>query len=363
MLSSNGERFSKETILSKAVTATQQSITLRPYEFVSTFSVSTIKLDEIEVFQPDVIHIHNWYNQLSFGDLVEIGNRYPLVFTLHDQRLFTGGCHYAYECFNYLEQCSKCPAVRFGKSLVSKNKKDMSNLWTNLGRYGVVSPSEWLVRNPVQLGVLNNAFEVKVIPNVIEGKFYESTRPNSEDDNQTLKMVFIASKVYEEIKGFRVLTQAIQELIRDGEILEENFELIVIGDINGSVPKEPYITYLGEISALEVANIFYSATVCVIPSILDNLPSVIPEAQLCKLFVIGSAVGGIPELIKDNVTGLLFDPDVESLATCIKKYKQLSEAHKNQIRNTAYDIAKRTLNPDKITSSHDAVYKKILFTA
>lgn len=46
----------------------------------------------------------------------------------------------------------------------------------------------------------------------------------------------------------------------------------------------------------------------ILPSIEDNCPMVVLEAMAAGLPVVASAIGGIPELVKDKVTGGLFDP-------------------------------------------------------
>jgi len=53
---------------------------------------------------------------------------------------------------------------------------------------------------------------------------------------------------------------------------------------------------------------------------MDNLPTVIMEAMATGLPVVSTTVGGIPEMIVDNETGLLVPPaDPEALSRALEK--------------------------------------------
>ena len=57
----------------------------------------------------------------------------------------------------------------------------------------------------------------------------------------------------------------------------------------------------------EVVELLTAATVFVCPSIYEPLGIVNLEAMACETAVVASAVGGIPEVVEDGVTGLLVD--------------------------------------------------------
>ena len=58
----------------------------------------------------------------------------------------------------------------------------------------------------------------------------------------------------------------------------------------------------------EIPGYMNAADVLVLPSWMEGLPNVIMEACSCKLPVIASAVGGIPEIIEDQKDGILINP-------------------------------------------------------
>jgi len=55
--------------------------------------------------------------------------------------------------------------------------------------------------------------------------------------------------------------------------------------------------------------ILKSSTLLVVPSRMESLPTVIKEAFYLKIPVIATSVGGIPELVNDNKTGLLVESE------------------------------------------------------
>jgi glycosyltransferase involved in cell wall biosynthesis len=68
------------------------------------------------------------------------------------------------------------------------------------------------------------------------------------------------------------------------------------------------------------------ANVFVLPSVIDpdggmdNLPTVIMEAMATGLPVVSTTIGGIPEMVVDNETGFLVQPDdAVALAGAIEK--------------------------------------------
>lgn len=69
----------------------------------------------------------------------------------------------------------------------------------------------------------------------------------------------------------------------------------------------------------DVANILRALDVVVVPSVMpDPSPLAVLEAMACGKPVLGSRIGGIPELIVQGETGLLFESgDAQQLAECI----------------------------------------------
>lgn len=121
-------------------------------------------------------------------------------------------------------------------------------------------------------------------------------------------------------KGIRVLLDALAKLARrddwslaiagDGELraaLEERARTLGLGD---------RVRFLGALDHGEIERAYAAADAMILPSLWpENQPVSILEAMASGLAVVASAIGGIPELVEDGVTGLLFPPgDAVALA-------------------------------------------------
>lgn len=124
------------------------------------------------------------------------------------------------------------------------------------------------------------------------------------------------------------------------------------------------IDLLGGIERKELIKYYFSASCCVVPSLWENHPYVCLEAMACGRPVVASKAGGIPEIIKDGITGLLVNPgSFEGLAEAIikilenqdlaeklggnaKKYIE-NEYSINKVIKQTVDIYEKVINADR----------------
>ena len=89
--------------------------------------------------------------------------------------------------------------------------------------------------------------------------------------------------------------------------------VVFVGDGDVALPGAPWCRRLGPLPNAEVLGLYPAADVVVVPSVIpDSLSRVIVEAMSAGRPVVGTRVGGTPELVVDGETGLLVergDPD------------------------------------------------------
>lgn len=115
------------------------------------------------------------------------------------------------------------------------------------------------------------------------------------------------------------------------------------------------IEVLGNIPMAEVKDLYHQVDVVIVPSMAEGLPNVAMEASSSECMVVGSDAGGIPEVVMDGVTGLIYERG---------NYKQLLQILKvlmlEDVNPLKYGRRGRKLMEDKFDSSNFAInYQKI----
>jgi glycosyltransferase involved in cell wall biosynthesis len=174
-----------------------------------------------------------------------------------------------------------------------------------------------------------------------------------------------------ERKGFEYLIKAVNEVLKErddvklkivgsGPLEKQIKNLIIELDLENNVE---IISNLSDEKLLEIYN---SSNLFVLPSIVDShgntegLGVVLLEAMACKLPVIGSNIGGIPDIIQDKETGLLVpEKDVLELfraIICIIEDTNLSK----KLANNGYNKVIVKFSWEKIAKEYIDIYNSLL---
>ena len=124
-----------------------------------------------------------------------------------------------------------------------------------------------------------------------------------------------------EEKGFDILVAAVALLEAD-----EKSRIVIVGEgperkrlTEQALKLGVELELLGELSPRKLGEVYKSARLVVVPSRREGYGLVAAEAAASGRAVVGSRVGGIPDLIEDGVSGMLVEPgDVEQLSKALK---------------------------------------------
>ncbi len=300
-------RTSSEVFRSRSLTVLQRQLIQRGDDLLTPISIELRAIKDI--FQNyDLLHIHSTYNifgHKGFKELIQSGK--PVAITLHDQRWFTGGCHYSGDCQNYKIDCGECPqATNVGKRFVSQSFQNYLSILRSNPNLKVISPSMWLARKALESRIFSD-INLRVIKNPIPTPALNTNRSEylreNHQRNATRIIAFVAENLQNPLKGLSVVLKAF-DLMNQPQL--EKFQLLLIGNNPPNLNNIRISTRLARIEDSEsLAKLLSISDLLLVPSFQDNLPNVIGEAYSSGIKVLGSDVGGIPEVIS-AVTGDVF---------------------------------------------------------
>jgi glycosyltransferase involved in cell wall biosynthesis len=164
-------------------------------------------------------------------------------------------------------------------------------------------------------------------------------------------------------KGLFILIQAFRKLIKhypgarlfiagEGE-LESELKLTARSLIDAGV-----VVFLG--FRKDVPELLLGSDIFAIPSLSEGLGSTIIEAMFARTAVIGSAVEGIPELIRHESTGLLVQPgDADALSLALLRLAENTTLRLN-LAESANDWALEACSADNMVKKTIEVYQSLI---
>lgn len=292
-----------------------------------TYPIKTIYSSEarkqirkvLDDFKPDVCHINNFNYQLTPSIILEIkkwNKDCRIVFTAHDYQLV---------CPNHMlnnpnthENCEKCLGGHFinctkGKCIHGSTAKSAigtmeAMLWNGNGVYKnfdkIICCSEFLKKkmdtNPI--------FAERTIA------LHNFVEKDENKDVQKKDYVLYFGRFSEE-KGIGTLIQAAKELS------DVQFIFAGTGPLESEINGVANIKNVGFQKGEKLEKLIREAKFCVVPSEwYEPFGLTIVEAQASGTPVIGTNIGGIPELITDCEDGRLIpSKDAEQLVAIIKE--------------------------------------------
>ena len=309
-----------DALRSRMVTILQARCLQNSKDLVTTFSINRVNLDNLIKHKPDLIHIHSTYNLLNFNTLLKLSEKsIPLLVTLHDQRIFTAGCHYSRDCFGFQNSCEECPQVtKFFQSTVAKQFASQLDTFAGIQNVHFVTPSLWLANLASQSKLLGGQ-SINVIRNPIPD-VYSSSIKLKEISRSTEKVVlgFVSVDLHNPYKGLNVLIEALRILSARNTV--HNFRVHLIGrgsgeEVESLVDTRQIVAH----SDREMVEALRDIDYLVVPSNNDNLPSVVGEALMSGRPVIGSNAGGIPEILGVVAGDIFASGDAAQLANILER--------------------------------------------
>jgi glycosyltransferase involved in cell wall biosynthesis len=319
-----------------------------------------------EVLSADVIHLHWVSNLLSpsaVARLQQLGK--PVVWTLHDQRAFTGGCHYSAACRGYEKDCEACPqledrTLRLTETILQESVRCIRDSLT------IVCPSRWMAECARASTLLKNR-RIETIANGIDTAVFKPHRSEARKElglgSGRIYLLAGADVGSEKRKGFHLLARALRQVFESSPAETRNrLELVTFGEQTPAGYAGLPCRALGRIdSEPALADVYAACDAFCLPSLEDNLPNTMLEAICCGTPVIGFGTGGVPEAVEHGKTGLLVSAgDTDGLAGEILRF--LGDVRLRQALNSACETQGTCYSLQLQAGRHEALYRELLLS-
>jgi glycosyltransferase involved in cell wall biosynthesis len=261
--------------------------------------------------KPDIVHLHNIYHQLSPSILHPIYNKkIPTVMSLHDYKLVCA----EYNMLCRGKPCEDCAHGRYFmcfKNSCIKNSRLKSFLNT-IEMY--LHHSVFNIYDTIDVFIATSVFIRKMIERMSRKNYPLELLRNfsleraTEKPNMQIENAIVYSGRHSQEKGVLNLVKAMKGL---------DTKLYMLG--RGPMEKElkktalqeniTNIKFTGFVSEDKKKEIIGKSLCLVLPTICyENNPLCVIEAFLSGKPVVASRIGGIPEIVRDHETGILFEP-------------------------------------------------------
>jgi glycosyltransferase involved in cell wall biosynthesis len=144
-----------------------------------------------------------------------------------------------------------------------------------------------------------------------------------------------------------------------GPLLDAGSEALLRSTIE-STGLQRRVILLGPVSQSQLVDEYARAQILVLASKEETAPQVIAQAMACGLPTVASAVGGIPAMIREGETGLLF-PFSDTQAFAKQLFRLLNDYQlREAIETRIVREGRERFHPDSVAAQTVAVYREIL---
>ncbi|UVT19549.1 MAG: glycosyltransferase [Nitrospira sp.] len=314
----------------------------------------------------DVLTMHNIYGSCSYLAIPAITQSKPTVFVLRDMMSFTGHCFHSLDCERWKTGCGNCPYPNTFPAITVDNTHlawKLKNWSFSRSRLAIVAQSTWMVAMAKQS--MLSRFPIHHIPNGIDTETY---KPRDQELCRSVLnipkgkkvLMFMVTHLTSRLKGGDLFIKAVQGL---PESLKAETVILLLGRQGEKLANSlgMQAVYLGYVGSDLLKVMCYSAADCFVsPTRAESFPNVLLESIACGTPVVSQRVGGVPDLARHKVTGLLSNPeDVEGFRDHIVELLE-NETLRSEMRQHCRRIALEEYSVNRQAQRYIGLYQQVL---
>ena len=296
-----------------------------------------------------IVHFHNTHGfYLSPAIIRSLVKNKVTIWTLHDEFLLTGHCSVTKGCDKWKTNCGSCPNMDTYPSLKIDKSNEISVFNQKLLKAVnpiIVTPSHWLAgRFLLRYPFLSS--KIQIIHNGIDENIFKplskiELRSKHDIPSNAFVILFVAElSTNNPFKGGEVIRELASKYINSDTIL------ITVGGEEKSYC-DGHIVFPYIVNEKALVELYNLADVMVYPTKADNLPLVVLESMSCGVPVIASKIGGIPEIIQNNLNGYLVE-DYQDVNSFIKILDEI-KISPQKLQHLSHQSRERILNNFTLT--------------
>ena len=291
-----------------------------------------------EEFKPDVVHLNNVHRQITLSILDAPylrDDKVPVFYTAHDYVTVCPGylmldgegrvCDACLEDGRY-RHCieNRCVKRSRAKSALATVEASFNRAHRSNERIDrVIAPSRFMKSKLIEGGWPED--KVVILQNFADESILErASRATSDATDRSNPYLLYFGRLSAE-KGIDTLLRAFDAALHS---LPENLRLVVVGDgpdavsfkeIARSLPCASRIEFAGYQTGKTLHTYVERAALAISSSRWrENMPYSVVESFAAGTPVVGTCIGGIPELVSEGETGFVCEPeDVDSMADAL----------------------------------------------
>jgi glycosyltransferase involved in cell wall biosynthesis len=318
-----------------------------------------------EISGADVVNIHKVQHFVDVPAVLRyLPPSKPVVITLHDLSPITGGCDYPGSCRRFEAACGCCPIMNSHRPNDYSRRifrmKEMAYLRPSRERLAFVANSVWSGEQ-ARLSALTKGRTVEVIHYGLDQDVYSPRkRPEAREvlgiGAEEAVLLFAAHDLGLAHKGGRCLRDALVNVR-----CQRPIRLLTMGGGHLQAGSGYRHIHFGRVESDELQALLYrAADVFVIPSLEEAFGQTALEAVACGVVVAGFSVGGIPDIVKYGLNGLLVERgNTQALSEAIQKLLD-NEALRHRWQNSCEAWVRENFSFSKNAAAYVALYHSLL---
>ena len=308
--------------------------------------------------QPDVIVVHFISHFLAPDDVLALQHATgaPVLWSLLDMGLMTGGCHYAWGCNGYTRSCGSCPALRLnGANDLSARIWAAKQCAMKQTRGWVIAGSSLLARQAAASSLLGGRHIETLLLGVSPRTFAPGDQVALRHElgvGGAERLVFFgAQKFNQRRKGMHLLMEALLQLSNTWSRGTPLPVLLCAGNASDFAPlraKGFRLVDLGFVGGAVLAKAYAAADVFACPSVEDSGPMMINESLMSGTPVVAFRMGVAEDLIEDGASGVIAPlSDVCEFASGLKRVLLWDATHRGAVRTRCREVALEKCSPER----------------